>query len=77
MSKLKKKKFGPPKKVEILYLEILYFKKKFDFGLFMQLMGIKTKICNTSEKKCYQKNFTAQKSLRKSFYSILGDQKNF
>jgi len=59
-------------------LEILYLKKKFDFGLFMQFMGIlKQKFAISQRKSVIRKNFTAQKSLRKSFYSILGGQKNF
>ena len=52
--------------------------KNFDFGLFMQFMGIlKQKLAISHRKSVIRKNFTVQKILRKSFHSILGGQKNF
>ena len=56
----------------------IIFQKKFDFCLFMQFMGIlEQKLAISQRKSTIRKKFTAQKSLRKSFYSILGGQKNF
>ena len=77
MSKLEKKNLDHPKKLNIIFGNII-FKKKIDCGLFMQFMGIlKQKFAISQRKNVIRKNFTAQKSLRKIFYSILGSQKNF
>ena len=51
--------------------------KKFDFGLLMRFMSIlKQKLAIYQRKSVIRKKFTVQKSLRKSFHSILGGQKN-
>ena len=61
----------------IIFGNIIFW-KKFDFGLFMRFMGIwKQKFAMSQRKSVIRKNFTVQKSLRKSFHSILGGQKNW
>ena len=78
MSKLKKKKFWTTLESWTIIFGNITFQKKFDFGPFMLFIGIsKQKFAISKRKSVIRKNFTAQKSLRKSFYSILGGQKNF
>ena len=64
------------KQTDNAILRVAFATENLDLPFYAIYGHFKTKICNTSEKKCYQKNFTVQKSLRKNLYSILGGQNN-